>query len=881
MGEPSNLTLVFSTSSVLKEFLIYKWHRVHKRTLLISEKVSYLPSNNELEEIKRKKLAEIAMLLYEKEDFFISINSDSFFNPFPSRSQWERRKIKLRKGKLDLEKFFVFLSENGYERTSLVREIGEFSQRGFIIDIFPKGMEFPVRIEMDGDEISSLKRFNPENQLGMEEIEEFEIYPLALDGDSIFADEIPHNSSIVVESGFLLNDQILDWMVSKRYPVLVLSEKGVVNQKVLKSADKIIEPEPFEFDPFSFLRSKTNPIYSLSVWTKDKIYRGMDVYFSYTTENGLKRLTDFLKKFGFEFFIKEEAEHDKFPGIYLVKNRFSDGFFDEKLKIALFPFESKIPISEKEIERGEEIEGLDEGDIVVHRDYGIGVYRGEMKREVDGKQERLLCIEYRGGKKLFVPIRHSDLIKKYRSGGESFRKISLDTIDGRTWRKKKEKVVKSINELSDVLLQKFRKRVSMKRKPYKIEDEWLRVLSESFEYEETPHQIRTMEEIVEDLKRDYPMDRVVCGDAGYGKTEIALRTACICAMNGVQVAVLAPTTVLAEQHYNSFSKRLKPFPLKIAFLTRFTPKDVKREIKNGLISGEIDIVIGTHSILQKGTSFKNIGLLIVDEEHKFGVEHKDIRKNFPDGIDMLFLSATPIPRTLQLTLTGLRGLSRIETPPTGRLPVKTFIMEWDEEVLKRIIDEETKRKGQIFFVHTSIDELHQIADKIKKILPSINLEIIHGRMDGKRIEKAMKKFLEREIDLLVATVIVGVGIDIPNANTIIVNNAHLFGLADLYHLRGRAGRSDLQGYAYFFVPKGPLPPEAIKRLKAFSSALEKGRGYYLAMKDLEIRGSGNILGSEQWGHIYELGFDTYLEILEDVIKRRTIESRCYKTSQNY
>jgi len=859
----SILTLVFSSSSIVREFLIHQWHRKYKKSILLSEKGSFLPSNNEIEVVKKKKFAEAAQILYENEEFFISLSPDSFFHPFPSRREWENKKVMLRRGKLEYEKWLIFLSKIGYERVSIVREKGEFSIRGFIIDIFPSGSVLPVRIEMDGDEISSLKRFNPES-LVMDEIEEVQIFPVEIDGHSKFAYEIPDGSSIIVESTFILNEQIVDWIVSKRYPVLILSEKGVINERILKSADKILETEPVEFDPFSFLRSKTNPLYALSVWTKDKIYRGMEVFFSYTTENGHKRLMNFLKNFGFEPFIKDGEK--EFPGIYIVKKKFDKGFFDEKLKIALFPFESKFPVTEKEVREHEEIEWFEEGDIVVHRDYGIGIYRGLIKREVDGKEEELLEIEYRNGKKLFIPRSNSFLIKKYRSGGESFKRISLDTIDGRTWRRKKEKVLKSINELSEVLLEKFKKRLSIRREPYKIDEEWLKILSETFEYEETPHQIRTMEEIIEDLRREYPMERVICGDAGYGKTEIAIRTACIAAMNGRQVAVLAPTTVLAEQHYNSFLRRLKGFPLNIALLTRFAEDASKRKIKEGLVSGQIDIVIGTHSLLQKGISFKKAGLLIIDEEHKFGVEHKDIRKNFPDGVDILFLSATPIPRTLQLTLTGLRDLSRIETPPSGRLPVRTFIMEFDDDVLKRIIEDEIKRNGQIFFVHTSIDELPDIANKIKTLIPSVRLEILHGRMDGKRIERVMKKFLEREIDLLVATIILGVGIDVPTTNTIIVNNAHLFGLADLYHLRGRAGRSDLQGYAYFFVPKSPLPPDAIKRLKAFSETIEKGRGYYLAIRDLEIRGSGNILGREQWGHIYEIGFDTYMEILKDALK---------------
>ncbi len=864
-GAPT-LTVLFFSSSIIKEFFIYEWQRKYKKNIILSEKESLLPSPHEIEEVKKKKFASVACILYENEEFLISLTPKTFFAPFPSRSQWENRKFKVRIEEFDPEEFITFLSKIGYERRSVVREMGEFSRRGFIIDIFSIGTDFPVRIEMEGNEISSIKRFSPENQLAFEEIEESEIFPAELVGDSIFSSEIPEGSSIIVESGFILDEELVDWIILKKYPVLVLSEKGVINKKILQSAEKVIEPEPVEFSPLSFLHSKTNPLYALSLWTKDKIYRGMDIFFSYTTENGFKRLMDFLKNFGFEGFVK--SQDLKFPGIYLVKKRFNRGFFDEKLKIALFPFESKIPVSEEKIPEYEELESLEEGDLIVHRDYGIGIYRGRVRKEVKGKEEILLEIEYRNQKKLFIPFTHSGLIKKYRNGGDSFRRVSLDTIDGKSWKKKKERVLKSINELSEILLEKFRKRICTKREPYKIENDWLKTLSETFEYEETPHQIKTMEEIIEDLKKNCPMNRIVCGDAGYGKTEIALRTACICAMNGRQVAVLSPTTVLAEQHYKTFTRRLRNFPLRIELLTRFTPETTKKKIKEGLISGEIDIIIGTHSILQKGIAFKMVGLIIVDEEHKFGVEHKDIRKNFPDTVDELFLSATPIPRTLQMAFTGLKDLSRIETPPQGRLPVKTYIMEFDEESLKKIIEDEIERSGQVFFVHTSIQELPQIADKIKSLIPSISLEIIHGRMEGKKIERIMRKFLERKIELLVSTIILGVGIDISTANTVIVNNAHLFGLADLYHLRGRAGRGEIQGYAYFFVPKSPLPSEAIKRLKAFASAIEKGRGYYLALKDLEIRGAGNILGREQWGHIYELGFDTYLEVLKDVINAK-------------
>lgn len=865
----SSFTVVFSSSSPVREFIIYLWSLKHEKIIFISDRENSFPSSREFPERRMRKICEFANRVFGSEKFLLFLSPDDLFRPFPSRTDWEKKGFSVRKGTiLGVRKFLESLSNAGYERTYLVREKGEFSQRGFIIDVFPVDSEFPLRIEMDGEEVVSLHTFNPFDQTKIDELTGAEIPPAVLPETGIFLEEVPPDSSIVIDGAFHLKEDLLHQLRERGFSVLLLAEKGVRFNKISQLFERIIEPQPEEFDPLSFFRSRQNPLHSISLWIKDKLYSGMKVFISFTTRNGEERLQKFLREFRFEPFVKSPGDSSNFPSIFPVKHRFTGGFVDPVLKVALFPFESKIPVEKVLPYHGEYPEELEPGDLVVHRDYGICKYMGIVKKEINGKEQELLALEFRGRRHLFIPLNAAPLLKKYRSGSEFYGRVSLDTIDGRTWKRKREKLLRMVDEISEVLAERVARRRLLRRQPYEVDEEWLRKLSATFEYEETPHQLRTIQEIIEDLQKEFPMERVVCGDVGYGKTEIAVRAACICAMNGRQVAVLAPTTVLAEQHYGVFRERLSGFPLNIALLTRFTPPGLRKEIAEDLSSGKIDIVIGTHSILQRSISFKNLALLIIDEEHRFGVIHKEITRHFPETVDILYISATPIPRTLQMALAGLKDISRIETPPPMRLPVKTYIMEWDEGVLKMAVEEELRRGGQVFFVHTSIEELPTMAVLLKNLVPGIRLELLHGRMNGKTVERVMRKYIKREVDLLVATIIVGVGIDIPGANTMIINNAHLFGLADLYHLRGRVGRREIQGYVYLFIPSEPLPPDAIKRLRAFASAIEGGKGYYLAMKDLEIRGAGNLLGKQQWGHIYEMGFDAYLEILAETIRTK-------------
>jgi len=574
--------------------------------------------------------------------------------------------------------------------------------------------------------------------------------------------------------------------------------------------------------------------------------------------------------------------------VHLPVGWITSGFVWEEVGIAVFTdhqiFNRILPRPRKK-QKKRRVQGfrhdhLQLGDFVVHVDYGIGRYVGLEKLQggntrssagssndtVDSDGTECLAIRYLGGDRIFVPLDQMHLVEKY-VGKESI-VPQMDRLGASRWHKAKEKARKAIEDIARDLLDVYAAREVSPGYAFKPDSHWQHELEASFPFEETPHQLRATEEIKRDMERDKPMDRLVCGDVGYGKTEVAIRAAFKAATDGKQVALLVPTTLLAFQHFNTFKQRVAQFPLEIRMLSRFVPKVEQKTTVDGLKNGTVDVVIGTHRLLSKDIAFERLGLLVVDEEHRFGVKHKERLKSLIKNVDVLALTATPIPRTLYMSLSGLREISIIDTPPRNRHPVKTEILAFDEEVIHRAISVEIAREGQGFFVHNRVKSIYSVQAFLEKLLPGVRFCVAHGQMNERELEKVMLEFLDHKYDVLISTMIIESGLDMPNVNTIIINRADRFGLAQLYQLRGRVGRRERQAFAYFLVPRQlSLTEEAAKRLQAMEEFEELGSGYRLAMRDLEIRGAGNVLGVEQHGHVAAIGFDLYCKMLKEAVER--------------
>ncbi|MBU2227748.1 MAG: transcription-repair coupling factor [Proteobacteria bacterium] len=572
-------------------------------------------------------------------------------------------------------------------------------------------------------------------------------------------------------------------------------------------------------------------------------------------------------------FLEKSDGEDMPAGLFLREGRISGGFHLPGMKLVVLSeeelFGRKVlrprvkPVREGYFLRsfGE----LKENDFVVHTEHGIGRYRGLQKLTAGGIVNDFLLIEYQDQDRLYLPVDRLDQIQRY-IGPDGF-VPKVDKLGGTSWETLKERVKKSVREVAEELVAIYAAREVMDREAFSAPDRLYEEFCASFEYEETPDQAEAIEDIHQDMSGRKPMDRLICGDAGFGKTEVAMRAALRAALDGKQAAVLVPTTILAEQHFQTFFRRLKPYPFRVEVLNRFRTKAEQKGILDGLARGTVDIVIGTHRLLQKDVNFRNLGLVIVDEEQRFGVAHKEKLKKLRSLVDVLTLTATPIPRTLHLSLVGIRDLSIINTPPENRLPVKTHVLEFDEEVIAGAIRQELSRDGQVFFLHDRIRSIYTMARLVQKLVPEARVGVVHGRMTSNGIEESMARFIRREDDVLVCTTIVASGLDIPTANTILVNRADRFGLAQLYQLRGRVGRSKEEAFAYLLVPKGAmLSRDAQKRLQVLMDFTEPGSGFRIASNDLEIRGAGNLLGISQSGHVLAVGYELYTELMEKAIR---------------
>ncbi len=844
----------------------------------------------------------------------------------------------------------------GYKRVHMVENIGQFSLRGGIIDIFPPDSLHPYRVELFDDEVDSLRSFDLMTQRSIEELEEIKLSPVEevlithdiraeviknlekdlekydkneraqekfrnylellkeegdivnknmilpyiprkylgslldyLDQDSLvfldeperikedfksIEDDMNYKYMDLLEAGEILPSHVdLTW----KYDDLLkfIKKKKIVSNSGLLKADRDFPAKALH----NFTVKSTTPYHNkmglLVEDLKHYQYRGYKIIIlSGTEERGL-RLQESLGDLDIRAsFYKEREEEIKSGQIFISPGSIEDGFEDSAIKL--------IVISDKEIfgsqkkkrtrlkrKKGEKIVNLNDlevGSFIVHENHGIGRYEGIEQLDIQGSKKDYLTIRYKGQDKLYIPIDQMNLIQKYV--GSDTAKPKISRLNSGEWQRTKSRAKKAVENMAEDLLNLYAKRESEKGYAFSEDSLWQRQFEDDFHYEETEGQLISINEIKKDMEEDKPMDRLLCGDVGYGKTEVALRAAFKALMDGKQVAILVPTTILAQQHYNTMVERFGDFPIKTGLLSRFkSPKEQERII-DGLERGRVDIVVGTHRLLSKDVVFKDLGLLIIDEEQRFGVKHKEKLKRLRENVDVLTLTATPIPRTLHMSMVGIRDMSVIEDPPAERYPIQTYVLEYNRQMIREAILKEIARGGQVYFVYNRVETIDRIAQDLSSLVPEARFAVGHGQMGEKQLERVMMDFIDQEQDVLVCTTIIETGLDIPNVNTMIVYDADKMGLSQLYQLRGRVGRSTKIAYGYFTYEKDKVLTEvAEKRLRAIKEFTEFGSGFKIAMRDLEIRGAGNLLGLEQHGHIGAIGYDLYVKFLGEAIRK--------------
>lgn len=803
---------------------------------------------------------------------------------------------------VDTEQLKNQLVALGYERVGQVEMPGQFSVRGGIVDIYCLTEENPWRIELWGDEIDSIRSFDPESQRSLENLEELTIYPAVEhigDKDMVsFLDYLPEERTIIfldepnrlTEKGGAVEEEY-------RQSRMHREEKGSRNlpenwlcsfeqlQKELNKRNCIsvcaLEPKQaaWKVREKFYLEVKSISAYnnSFELLVKDLHQykkQGYRIALLSGSRTRAERLAKDLQEEGLAAFYGQDYDREICPGeIMVVYGHAKKGFEYPLIKFAVMT-ESDIFGQEQKKKKKKNYSGsriqdfaeLSIGDFVVHEKHGLGIYRGIEKVEVDRIVKDYIKIEYRGGSNLYIPATQLDCLQKY-SGADASKAPKLNKLGTQEWNKTKSKVRGAVKNIAKELVELYAVRQEKEGYVCGPDTVWQREFEEMFPYEETEDQLSAIEDAKRDMESTRIMDRLICGDVGYGKTEVALRAAFKEVQESRQVAYLAPTTILAQQIYNTFVQRMKEFPVRVELLCRFrTPAQQKKAIED-LKKGQVDVIIGTHRILSKDVQFKNLGLLIVDEEQRFGVTHKEKIKQLKKDVDVLTLTATPIPRTLHMSLIGIRDMSVLEEPPMDRMPIQTYVMEYDEETVREAINRELRRGGQVYYVYNRVTDIADVALRIAKLVPDARVDFAHGQMSERELENVMYSFVNGDIDVLVSTTIIETGLDISNVNTMIIHDSDRYGLSQLYQLRGRIGRSNRTAYAFLMYRKNVMLKEtAEKRLAAIREYTDLGSGFKIAMRDLELRGAGNLLGAQQHGHMNAVGYDLYCKMLNEAVK---------------
>jgi len=828
---------------------------------------------------------------------------EALFEKVVTKKDLERNTLKLSVSEsVSLDFVNEILFEYNFNRVDFVTEPGDFSVRGGIIDVFSFSNDEPFRIEFFGDEIDSIRTFDVETQLSKEKLRKASIMSnvenkTLQEKRESFLQYITSNTVVFIKNSDLLIGK-LDKLFGRAESVFSELSKELNHAKPIDlfCNGSFIQNQLSDFTVASFetYTSGENPIIDFITKAQPSFNKQFDLLIENLNEYHTKGFTNYI-------FCANEQQAQRFHDIFEDAKKevhyqtivfpLYQGFIDLEEKIVCYTdhqiferyhkFRLKNGYAKKQSITLKELNNLDIGDYVTHIDHGIGKFGGLQKIDVEGKNQEAIKLIYGDRDILYVSIHSLHKISKFN--GKDGKAPKIYKLGSGAWKKIKQKTKKRVKEIAYNLIKLYAKRRMRKGLAFGPDTHIQHELEASFIYEDTPDQYTATQDVKADMEKEQPMDRLVCGDVGFGKTEIAIRAAFKAVDNGKQVAILVPTTILAFQHYKTFTKRLENFPVRIDYLNRFRTTKQRNEAIEGVNDGSIDIIIGTHQLTNKKIKFKDLGLLIIDEEQKFGVAVKDKLKTIKENVDTLTLTATPIPRTLQFSLMAARDLSVISTPPPNRHPIDTQVIRFNEEIIRDAITYEISRGGQVFFIHNRIENIKEVAGLLQRLIPNANIGVGHGQMDGKKLESLMLGFMNNEFDVLVSTTIVESGLDVPNANTIFINNANNFGLSDLHQMRGRVGRSNKKAFCYFITPPyHMMTDDARKRIEALELFSDLGSGLNIAMKDLEIRGAGDLLGGEQSGFINDIGFDTYQKILSEAIEelKENEFKELYNTEEN-
>ena len=838
--------------------------------------------------------------LIENKEALVIVPASAAVRKLPPHDLFLKSSIRIKVGDdLDLDSLKASLVEMGYERADFAQFPGRFASRGGILDIFPLDAVEPYRIEFFDTVVDSIRCFDPETQRSTKTLDRAEIFPINLASDQGIKDylkEDDHRAEHIwdyMPGGVVFIDdpdrirehlELLQKEALNDFEIMLErgeaskgDERHIVGKEdilPLYAHENIYFLQPFAktyFDEIVLTDNKSlssRPIMSynghLDVLAKDiqgYIAEGYSVVLSAGSEGREKSLSEFLKDNNMDLLVKIKRG-DLSSGMLIPERKLC--FISEN---NIFN-ETRIP-RRKKARKGRKLETFAElkrGDYVVHDNHGIGIFIGIETMKNQGVVRDYIKIKYAGHGMLYVPVDQMDVVQKY-IGSEGV-SPKLNKLGGEEWKRTKARARAAVAEMTDELVELYARRKAERGYACSPDTVWQQEFEGDFPYEETDDQLRSIEEIKSDMEEEEPMDRLLCGDVGYGKTEVAARAVFKCLVEGKQAAILVPTTILASQHYETLKERFKNYPFKIEMLSRFRSDKEQDKIVEALAKGKVDLIIGTHRLLSQDVKFDDLGLLVVDEEQRFGVAHKERIKSLKVGVDVLTLSATPIPRTLNMSLTGIRDMSLITEPPEERYPVQTYVLEQDDMLIREVINRELDRGGQVFLVFNRVKGIVSVADKIRSLVPDADVAVAHGQMSESTLESVMRKFIDGEVNVLVATTIIESGLDIPNANTLIVLDADKCGLAQLYQLRGRVGRSNRMAYAYLMYQKDKVLTElSEKRLRAIREFTEFGAGFKIAMRDMELRGAGNILGAEQSGHMINVGYELYVRLVDEAARK--------------
>lgn len=892
---------------------VYEGNDLLNRLSNYTDKVLFFPMDDFITseaiaispEFKSERINTINKLIYD-DKYIVITNLMGILRYLPSKDLWKKKIITLKKDNdINREKLLNDLYELGYEKETIVTETGKFGIRGYVIDVFPIGMDNPVRIELWGDTIDSIKLFDIDTQLTIKDVDSIEIYPYSeflIDNDS--SEEVirkqkylKYYSKNISNISDYMNEFICFWydynqiMVSYKLLMETIMDYDNNNKSSIKT-DYMFDIRDIRLDNEIYLMGLDNILNDVKV-------NGKEDYVSYNIENFEGNLELFKKELE-KYLVKKKTVilciENKSTAKNIVNYMDIDNLvltnineiIDNKINLVNYGigngyiFDKYVVISNNDIfkttkknnykskfklsSRLSNVSNINKGDYIVHEMHGIGIYDEIVTLTKNGLKKDYIKLIYADGDVLYVPVEKIDRISKFV--GKEASNMKLNKLNTDEWTKRKNKVRDKLNDIAGDLIKVSAEREMMKGFAFSEDDENQVLFDSEFEYTETADQLKAINSIKREMELSKPMDMLLCGDVGYGKTEVAFRAMFKAVNDGKQVAYLCPTTILSSQQYKSALNRFKTFPVNIALLNRFVPYEKQKKIIEDVNNGKIDILFGTHKILNDAIKFKNLGLLVIDEEQRFGVTHKEKIKKYKSNIDVLTLSATPIPRTLQMSMSGIRSLSLIETPPEERLPIQTYVLPENDNVVKDAIYKELSRNGQVFVLYNRVETIENKLRDINKLVPEARIRIAHGQMSKTELEDVMIDFINHEFDILLCTTIIETGIDIANVNTLIIFDADRFGLSQLYQIRGRIGRSDKVGYAYLMYDnRKELNDLAVKRLSTIKEFTELGSGFKIAMRDLSIRGAGDILGSEQSGYIDSIGIDLYLKMLKEAVDK--------------